>query len=731
MALDVVDAKLLPPRRRAHTLPRPALLARLDAASRHVVLRAPAGYGKTTLAREWIGTLDRPAAWLTIDAGDDDPVVFFRHLVAAFATVAEVDRSRTVAARPAGWNPGAALAALDHDLTDAAPAVLVLDDLHEVANAAVLDFGDRVLDALPPTVQVVILTRGEPGPRRHRRVLDGSLSEIDVDDLRFGDDEAHALLRIAGPDLEADVAALAVDRCDGWPAGLALVGLALDGAPDARAIASGLSLADRPIAEYLRDEVLRRLDPDHRAFMLRTSVLAQLTAPLCDATLERSGAHEVLEALARSGNLFVVGLDDGGTSYRYHHLWQELLLSELRETDPAAEAQLRRRAAAWLEAAGRVDDAVPQWLAAGATADATRVMATNLDRYLLTGRVATLQRWLAAFSPADVRADVTLSVIAAWIATFTGTAAEVDHWLGRLAKLPPETRLIDGTPLRTVLAAAELVSGAGGTKASIRAADVIVDAGPEENPWWATARVVGTVARCHVSQIDDPDGALRDAERDVEEVAPLAALARAHRAWFRLRTGDDIAAQRLAAGAADSIAEAALEEYPAYLVVTAIQAAIQARSANDEVAREAIGRAGRLLAETSGFSTRARYLCHLLLADARLTLGEPAAAAGNLAVASVLADEEPDAVVLHDYADELGARLEILEGAGLVEPLSTAELRVLRELPTHRSLREIAESLYVSRNTVKTQTIAIYRKLGVSGRSAAVDRARELGLLAH
>ena len=325
-------------------LDRPALVARLDAAPRHVVVRAPAGYGKTTLVREWIESVDRSAAWLSLDRGDDDPVVFFRHLVAACAGFTPVPGAEAVAGRPAAWNPTAALATLAADLVDAPPAVLVLDDLHEVANAEVLDFGDRVLDALPSTVQVVILTRGEPGPRRHRRLLDGSLTELDVDDLRLDAVESATVLTSVAPDLDRSTVALAVERCDGWAAGLVLAGLALRGTDDAHRVASGLSLADRPAAEYLRAEVLNGMDPDTCDFMVRSSVLETLGAPLCDETLGRRDSHEILEALATSGNLFVVGLDDGGTSYRYHHLWRELLRAELRATAAADEPGLRRRA---------------------------------------------------------------------------------------------------------------------------------------------------------------------------------------------------------------------------------------------------------------------------------------------------------------------------------------------------------------------------------------------------
>lgn len=729
-ALEVVPAKLRPPRRRTGVLERPALVARIDAAPRHVVVRAPAGYGKTTLVREWIETLDRPAAWLSLDRGDDDPVVFFRHLVAAFATLTPVPGAQAVAGRAAAWNPTAALAALGVDLADAPPAVLVIDDLHEVVNAEILDFGDRVLDALPAAIRVVIVTRGDPGARRHRRVLDGSLTEVAVDDLRLDSAGSAALLTSVAPDLDPATVALAVERCDGWAAGLALAGLALRGTDDAHRLATGLSLADRPAAEYLRAEVLNGLDSELRDFMVRSSVLDTLGAPLCDATLDREDSHEVLEALATSGNLFVVGLDDGGTSYRYHHLWRELLLAELRATDPDAEPGLRRRAAAWLEAHDRIDDAVPQWLAAGEPAAATRLIAASMNGYLLTGRVATLQRWLAEFTPAEVQADPALALAAAWIATFTGTQDEIGLALARLADWPADTVLLDGTSLRPAYAAAELVSGAGGIKASIRAAELVVEAGPESNPWWATARVIGTVSRYQAGLIDEPDAALLDAERDIGAVPTLGALVGAHRAWLRLRAGRLREAETFAAAGARTITDAGLADYPAYVAVIAVQAAVQAHAGNVDVAEEAVERSGRMLGGSAAFSDRGRTFCHLLLADARLTLDDPAAAAGDLAIASVLVDAEPDAVVLHDYADELTARFEVTTGAGLVEPLSAAELRVLRELPTHRSLREIAESLFVSRNTVKTQSIAIYRKLGVSNRSGAVERARELGLLA-
>ena len=423
------------------------------------------------------------------------------------------------------------MAAIAADLGAAdRPGVLVLDDVHEIAGEPAVDVVDRLLDALPDGWIVVIATRAEPGIRRARRMVADQIVELGVEDLRLDDADGHALLRRTCPDLDDDTAMLALARADGWAAGIALTGLALAGADDPQRLASGLSAADRPIAEYLRTEVLAHVAPDEREFLVRTSVLETLSSPLCDAVLDSAGSHEILERLAASGNLFVAGFDDGGVWYRYHHLWRQLLLVELRVRRADEEPELRRRAAAWLDANGETGGVVQQLLAVGDRTAAAAVVGREIGLCVLGGRVATLGQWLSWFTTDEVRVDAGLVLASAWAATLGGDTDAVHHWLGVLDGFAPDTRLADGTTLRGGRAAVEMLTGYGGTKGTILAVGCdrrawsrrqpVVDGGPP-------ARGRGAVRGRHV---DDPDAEFAAVERDARSDPGLLALCRAHRA---------------------------------------------------------------------------------------------------------------------------------------------------------------------------------------------------------
>lgn len=729
--LGVVEAKLRAPRRRDGTLARIALLERLDAAAdRVVVLRAPAGYGKSTLLRQWVEHDGRPFAWVTIDGGDEDPVVLFRHIVWAIHRVVPLRRAWTIATAPRGLDPQVVLAAIAADLADAAaPFVLVLDDVHELSGDPSFDLLDRFLDVVPRGSSIMLATRADPGVRRTRRLLAGTLLELGVDDLRFDAVDSAAVLRAARPDLDDATVALACARCDGWPAALALVGLALDGAAEPRDIVVGLSDADQPIAEYLRDEVLRRLAPEERTFLVRTAVLERLSGPVCDVVLETSGSHDVLESLASSGNVFVAGFDDGGAWYRYHHLWRELLLAELRSARPDDEPELRRRAAAWLDGHGLVDDAIGQYLDAGDRARAVALAVREIATCVLGGRTVTLARRLNRFDPGEVRADPGLGLLAVWVATLTGDADGVGHASARLDEFPLDALLADGTTLEVGRAGLEMLTGSGGTKGTLLAADVLVEHGPDANRWWSTARLMGVIVRYVAGEVEDPAGAFRAAERDVAADPALRALALAHRVVLELRAQSSATAQDLIVQAWEVLEAAGLDDYPPLAMVHAADALAAATRRDGDAARGAVQRTEVLLERAVTLAPRGRLHVNLVLTEALCRLGDVPAARARLRVATVLVAQETDAVVLSQWADDLADRLRSGSADGLVVELTVAERRVLEQLPTHRSLREIAELLYVSRNTVKTQTMSVYRKLGVSSRSDAVVRARELGLL--
>ena len=413
--LPLLATKLFVPRPRPDLVPRPRLLAHLDAglnSGRCSLLSAPAGAGKTSLLAAWVAGLDRPVAWLTLDERDQDADQVLRYLVAALQTIAPACGRGALALLevPRPPPPEVTVTSLLNDLVALpAPGLLVLDDYHLVYAQDVHAAVAFLLDHLPPTLHLVIASREDPPLPLPRLRARRQLAEVRAADLGFDVEEAVAMLG-AGMGLrlaEAQVAAL-VERTEGWVAGLQLAGLALRDRPDPAAFVAAFTGGHRLVADYLLAEVLDRQPPSTRRFLLATGVLDRLCAPLCDAVAAPGAdgdSQEILEELERA-NLFLVPLDDERVWYRYHHLFADALRARLaREAGPDAAAALHRRAGAWFGREGLLPEAIHHALAAGATEDAARwieaLTPTLISRSAIHG---SLEQWLASLPESVVRA---------------------------------------------------------------------------------------------------------------------------------------------------------------------------------------------------------------------------------------------------------------------------------------------------------------------------------------
>jgi len=326
---------------------------------RLVLVSVPAGFGKTTLLTQWLTSkhVNRPGvprhvAWLPLDEGDSDPARFLTHVVSALrATNPDVGADALALLESDRATPTDVLVSLVNDLDTAAEAtVLALNDYHVIDAAAVHDAVTFLLDNLPPQVTVAITTRADPPLPLSRLRARGELLELRASDLRFTADEADTFLtQVMGLELEqAQVAALEA-RTEGWAAGLQLAALSArgrTGGGDVGEFVDAFTGSHRFILDYLLDEVLRSQPDDVRAFLLDTSVLQELTGPLCDAVTGRSDGQRMLDTLERS-NLFVVPLDDQRQWFRYHHLFGDALQAQLTSSDPDRPAGLHRSAARW------------------------------------------------------------------------------------------------------------------------------------------------------------------------------------------------------------------------------------------------------------------------------------------------------------------------------------------------------------------------------------------------
>jgi LuxR family maltose regulon positive regulatory protein len=410
----------MPPLRSA-IVPRPRLTRVLnDSLTRSLtVICAPAGFGKTTLMSEWRAA-DRsvPLAWVSLDEADSDPVRFWQYIIAAFnrlhAGVGDIALAMMRSPQPPPLD--ATLTALINDLA-ALPAdfLLVLDDYHTITSQAVHEALAFLLDHLPAPLHVIILSRADPPLPLSRLRARRQLLELRANDLRCTTDETAAFLnQVMRLDLtEADVSALEA-RTEGWIAGLQLAALSMQGRDDAAAFIASFQGDDRYVLDYLVEEVLLRQPVTVQEFLLDTSILARMTAALCQVVTGREDTQTVLEHLEHS-NLFIVPLDNARRWYRYHHLFADLLRHRLQQAHPDRVPDLQRRAAQWFEQRQLMDEAITHLLAAKDFDRAAQLIGRMVRPvYFARSEPHTLLNWISALPAEIIAANPAVGIGQAW-----------------------------------------------------------------------------------------------------------------------------------------------------------------------------------------------------------------------------------------------------------------------------------------------------------------------------
>ena len=434
---DVLLAtKLHVPRPPSGLIPRPRLVAALgEGLARALMLvSAPAGFGKTALLADWIRRGGKPAAWLSLDAGDNDPARFWRHAAAALDRPCPgiAERIYSLSGPPAPHSFEGPVTALINALADRPAAdelVLVLDDYHVIEAEPVHDSLRFLLEHRPPGLHLVLASRADPPlPLARLRARD-QLAELRAADLRFTAGEAAALLKQAtGAEMPGSSVAALTARTEGWAAGLQLAALSLRGQDDAAGFVAAFSGSHRYILDYLAEEVLEHQPAPVRTFLLQTSVLDQLSGELCDAVTGGTGSQAMLEAIERA-NLFLMPLDEVRRWWRYHHLFADLLRARLQQEHPGSLPGLHRAAAVWCEAHGLADDAIRHALAAGDADWAARLIERHFDALLEGAEGATVDRWIAALPAGLVSRRPRLRLAQAFWALLGGRVAEAERLL--------------------------------------------------------------------------------------------------------------------------------------------------------------------------------------------------------------------------------------------------------------------------------------------------------------
>ena len=402
--LDALLAtKLYIPAPRPNRVPRPRLTQRLEAGASGpcTLVSAPAGFGKSTLLSEWIQTSGRSVAWVSLDEGDNDLVRFLCYVVTALqklhpglgddalTTLRHAQSPDTVAVEPVLTGLLNEIDALGQDL------VLVLDDYHVIETPELHQAVQFLLDRLPPRMHVVIATRVDPPLSLSRLRARGQLAELRARDLRFTSQEAADFLNQAmGLTLSAEDVEALEQRTEGWAVGLQMAALSLQGRTDVEGFIGDFTGSHRYVLDYLTEEVLSRQPEPVRDFLLRSSVLSRLSAPLSAAVTGRDDAQAILERLDAT-NLFLIPLDDTRTWYRYHHLFGTLLRHQLeRQEGRPAVIALHERASEWYSNHGHPEDALEHALAAGAMDRATELVTEHALPRLMRADAGTVIRWI-------------------------------------------------------------------------------------------------------------------------------------------------------------------------------------------------------------------------------------------------------------------------------------------------------------------------------------------------
>jgi LuxR family maltose regulon positive regulatory protein len=728
---QLLEAKLAVPQRRPGSVSRAALIETARAGDfRMVCVTAPAGYGKSILLSEWADVEDRHVAWVSLDRFDDDPAGLVSVLAAAYARISgHTDLTADVGGNGISVLGRAAPRLASAFRTSPVPFVLMLDDLQEIQSPTCHDVLSIVISGIPRGSQMVAASRFEQ-PLLPRLRASGDVLEFVGSDLALDAAGAAQIFTAAHVSLTPEMATAVTLRTEGWPAGLYLAAVI---ARDSKGDALTISGEDRYVADYLYRESLVHLPGPVQRFLRHTAVLDHLSAPLCDAVLGESGAERRLRDLEAT-SLFLVPLDRQRSWYRYHALFREFLMSELRRVEPDAIMKLHLRAADWYESNGSPGLAVEHLLNTAERDRCVQLVARLALSTYQSGHMSTLQRWLSTLGPEVLEDYPPLAALAGWVAVLGGQAPEAERLSAFIDDASFDLAPVDGTASfsssRAMLRAAMCPAGPEQmmTDANLAAA--------EEAPWstWRPTALI-LCAEAHLLVGDDEQASALFEETSAAaaaqgNVASLV-LSQAERAVLAMDHGHWGEAAEHLELALGTVRDHRLDDYALSVLAFAAAARLAVHRGNGKEAERQLARAMRARPSCT-------YALPFVAVRVRLQLVKVYAGLADHGAARHLVREIDD-ILLHRPAlgvlvDEVSELRGILAQGAYVAasgatPLTPAELRLLPYLQTHLTFREIGERLFVSRNTVSSEVGSIYRKLGVSSRSGAVHQATAVGLL--
>ena len=729
-----ITLKLDPPPLRERVVSRRTLLQRLhDAAQQVIVLEAPPGYGKTTLIREWALQDDRPFAWLSLDPRDNSPVTLLAYLRKALDAVVPmaVDVLDGPCEDPVFLETTALPRFCRRWLAIEPPLVLVVDNVHVLTHPHCLALVMAMADSVPQGCQLVLAGRGELPVSLGRRLAQQQVLWLRNDDLTMSMTEVAELLQGAGIPTTADSTARLMVRTLGWPAALSLAAARLEGDPSYVETLTAFSGTTPTVSRYLHEELLDDLSAELREFLTRSSVLPVMTAQLCDAVLHEFDSGSKLLELTRRGLLTRGGPD--GLEFRCHPLVRDVLLSDLRVSEPHTEPVLHVRAAKFLSKRGKFVSAVDHARDARDDKLLTEIIFKAVPEQFGFARHRVVESWMRRLPDREVLRRPELSLVMAWCSYHAGRSPE--PWRAAaergIAMIEQEK---GSSPLRPLLVLLNSALSRGGVQQMHDDAEWAYEHCAADDPWRALACYFSGTASQLQNDVDAAAARLAEGEQLSRMLnAPATqALCLAREALLAIDDDDWARSERLSVQAMQLVREHGMGDVVTMIPVFEAAALRFAHSGRKDEAEGMARQSRRMLSYLAPHTPWLSLEVPSRLARAYLMLSDAAAARTVLAEAHSLLGRTFDAPLVRRHIDEAWAMAAEAPLGTRLGPsaLTTAELRVLQMLPTHLSFQEIGRALFVSRNTVKTQAIAAYRKLGVTSRSEAVESARRLGLLA-
>lgn len=690
----------------------------------HVIsVAAPAGYGKSTVLAQWLDSDSRPGAWLAIDREDNDPATMMSDILSSLRRGGILGADASSGIRfTSGTAVTRGVDQLIHALEGADPGILVLDEAQNLRSRASRDLVGELALRLPETLTLAVATRSDVRLPVVQLRLQGGLVEVEAADLVMTSDEAIELARYVGVDNDEAFIADLVEHTEGWPVAVYLSLLAIRSGSGST-VPRGIRGDDRFMADYLQKELIAHLSQPRATFLMRSSVLDEFSGELCDFVLQRTGSQRILEKL-ESSNLLIVPLDRQRRWYRYHQVLKEYLREQVQRDEPESVAPMHVRAAVWYEEHDLPETAIDHAMAAGDEDRAARLVAVTARLVFSQGRIETLKRWLGWFEGAGrIDRHPSIAAIGALTYALLGNEAVARLWAGIVDEAA------DLGPIAGLVRAAMCSGGIDQMLADAVAAE---EALSPTSDWHSAALAFQGLALYWRGDIEAADARLALCARTAEhhDARPAAAFSIAVRSAIMASRGDHTEASMLAEHSVQAVESAGFEAIATSVLPYVAAARAAARGGDPVQARRMLGRAVALRPVLSPAAPVIALHTLLEMAEGHMELGDISGA--RLAVRAIddIMRQRPRLGLPEDRFVDIKARVAAMPvGQVGASTLTNAELRVLPLLGTHLSFAEIGDRLYVSRHTVKTQAMSIYRKLGASSRSEAVQLAKEMYLL--